>query len=326
MATSYTLRAWQIAIFAACAIESGCAAPAGKGPDRHVIDTLTSDFETVFFADASGLRGGGPFSRLSPRQSRALRAPFDLLLTALQDAALAPLSKRLLDTNRSATVTVGARNFRPPAGLGPVLSEVCYILQFASGGVHLTDLLRLKEVGSMGDKPIWTLTFPFGGNSHLSSIFIIQPDPDNIVIATERNVAQDITLKLGRESKTRPGTRALPGWSTVASSPYWGYRKYRPPGGSNASVSGVVLGQLQIDPSAVALALSVKPEGKTAQLMYVGSRGEDTTPMQLNKEFGFSFQRASSATWQTAIPLSDQEQSLYQMFVVLEMFGFGASI
>lgn len=45
--------------------------------------------------------------------------------------------------------------------------------------------------------------------------------------------------------------------------------------------------------------------------------------MQLN---GFSFQRESSATWQTAIQLSDQEQSLYQMFVVCGMFGFGASI
>jgi hypothetical protein len=106
----------------------GCAAPE-KDTAGRAAAVLFDAFETVFYADASLMATSGSHDRVPP-ESRALLQPFRYFR-----AGLSWLGDQVLTDVLAASdgVMVGAKDFRPPNGLGPVRSTRCFVVMLRSG-------------------------------------------------------------------------------------------------------------------------------------------------------------------------------------------------
>jgi hypothetical protein len=118
---------------------SGSAWAVANSNQPQAASALFSEFETVFYAKADLLSSSGGYKGLSEQSANSLRVPFADLLGAL-DSLGKPISDEML--HDADAVLVGAKDFRPPAGLGAVRSQLCYVLVLRSGNFDLGKVAR----------------------------------------------------------------------------------------------------------------------------------------------------------------------------------------
>jgi hypothetical protein len=130
---------------------SACAAPE-KHADWRAAAVLFDAFETVFYADASLMAASGNQDRVPP-ESRTLLQPFRYFR-----AGLGWLGDQVLTDVLAASdgVMVGAKDFRPPNGLGPVRSTRCFVAILSSGNaLDFKRHFKYTPVAFAAGAPVW---------------------------------------------------------------------------------------------------------------------------------------------------------------------------
>lgn len=120
-------------------------------------ELLIDDFESIGFVEAGLLRGAGEYQGLPRLASAALTSPFAIVRSAFDHPPVSSLREQLFQERGLRDISLGAKNFRPPNGLGAVLSDAVYVLRLANEPLDLSSLRSLRPVGAIGEIPIWTL-------------------------------------------------------------------------------------------------------------------------------------------------------------------------
>ncbi len=83
---------------------------------------------------------------------------------------------------------------------------------------------------------------------------------------------------------------------------------------------------LKIDPKAQAIIFFSDPSAGSGKLLYLTSNVNDATPFKMNS-LGFRFRQADQKTWESTVSLENtREETLFGLFGILTMFGFGQFI
>jgi len=121
---------------------------------------LFNEFETVFFAKADVLISSGAYDHAPKSDIEILRFPFMELLEALK--ALGGNTSQEVVSNSEA-ILVGAKDFRPPAGLGGVHSQRCYIVILRTPSkFNLRQHFHQAPSASVGGSPVWEWSAKLG--------------------------------------------------------------------------------------------------------------------------------------------------------------------
>lgn len=308
-----------IAVIITIGLVLGSAGPTSSQiSSEHPVRVLLNDFESVVFADASLFRSDVTrFGRIPKEILSSLRSPFGILFMAFEDPALSALRGALLHGTDIRTVVVGARNFRAPQGVGPVLADVCYLLQLNKN--PLRNELSLLELADQVDGiAIRRIRLEVKRNAP-SVLFVVQPTKEHLLLATDLEIAKSVVTKLlGKASNIYPPS----GLSIARSSPYWCYRSYQVRTNSDAVAGGMVIGNFRVGPNASALVFHINVGTTTGTLQYLTADEKDRAALKLNG-LGFSFGEIRPKLWESSILLSD-DRVLEQLFGIFMMFGFGA--
>ena len=148
------------------------------------------------------------------------------------DVGYADVVNQSLKTARLIAMVDGSRRFVAPSGLGEMPSEGAMILYFekplgTSGARMMAELEKTAEkVENMGGVKV--ILFRDRLEDDIHSSYVAIPQPDTLVIATNRGYLEEL---LGRR-ETRAGARAmpqdLPEWQWIdTTAPFWALRHYQ---------------------------------------------------------------------------------------------------
>lgn len=332
-----------VLLFWGCAEWGMAATTANRTNDeKRAAGALFGQFETVFYSKPGLLSGSGTYKHLSKQDSGWLRFPFAYLLNGL-DSLGKPTSAEIL-ANAEA-ILVGAKDFRPPKGLGPVHSRRCYVVVLRRGGTFDLNKYFLREhpVAAALAEPVWSWSaelrefgegdpspsqlyaaqvFAAGGVANLPRPFLlVSNDVKELQAMAERLVLREEDDPL----RTLTGVRE---WKRLREHDYWGYRRYCHTG----VVDRVAAGMTDVTPAAEALTFSVDFERRFGVVRLLSSTADDITAEKINTRVlngnGLFplFRPLGARTWQTIIRFTGNEKSLEGMFVMMGLFGLGGYV
>lgn len=292
---------------------------ASSTPDpSRAASVLFQEFETVFYSRTTLLSRSRTPRNLSDQQRSTLGLPFAYLLGAL-DSEAEGLSENVL--SNSTVALVGAKDFRPPTGLGGVNSRFCYILLLRSGSMFDLREFFHQPPESSPEILMWSWSAKLGefgeGDPRPSTLYatqieksyvLLSNDPDEIKTAGKRLTSDTSFQELGR----------IRDWTSLNKHDVWGYRRY-----SHAEISKTTAaGMTDITPTAEALAFFFDSRKETGVLRLFAS--DSTTPDKIAAAARLPQLRpVGSGVWETRIPLLDDEAGAERMTAVMWMFGFG---
>lgn len=287
-----------------------------------IASVLLGNFETVFYARGDMLSDSTATKRLSKGDIEVMRTPFIELREILQSID-GRFSEQVLRSGES--FFVGAKDFRPPAGLGPVYSRRCYVVVLRrESSFSLTNFFRRPPSTEVSGVAVWAWSAKvneFGEDDpRPSTLYAAQLSGSYLLFANSieelRIVADGLTAQ--------ENTHALPiGWSFVDGRIFWGYRKYRHESISEPQAAGTST----IPPTAQVLLLSVDFNTKAATLRLTDPSSDEaamtaiTDPMNLPR-----FARQDQKDWQARVPLAGDQTSLERLASIMALFGFGAYV
>ncbi len=280
--------------------------------ETEVAGILETQFTTVVVAGADLLGGKGPYRNLSASVSNALRLPFAELLAALDSM---PGGGRNEVVKDAVAVVVGAREFRPPSGLGSDQSLNCYVLAL---NPHARVDLRRMLVG-VAQAPTdggfaWTWTaHPTEGHPAPHEFFAIQLAPSYILVTNNVRDAGAVARALA----PHPGSSARSAdgpWRGRSARDIVGVR--RRGSGDGGAVSGVD-----------ALQLFVDTRHHEGVLRLVGKGLDARSAEALSLPVGIRpFGPGKGGALETTFELGTGEEGVERLVGVWALFGFGLSL
>jgi hypothetical protein len=301
---------------------SGCTkSVANSTEQKRATSTLFDQFETVFYAKSDVLSASLGYKGLSKQDTNTVRAPFAYLLGGFD-----PLGKQVsaeILGNADAAL-VGVKDFRPPqgpTGLGDVQSRFCYIIVLRDRNTF--DLSKVADkagVMSPAEASTWKWSVK-GGEGHPGpyTYYAMQVAHSYLLISKDRDDLQAVSAKLSA-SDTPLSLSGIRDWEGLSQHEVWGYRRYR-----HTEMNKDAAGTLQVSPDTEALAFFVNLKQKTAVLRLFSPTA--STAQKMNETSLLSpFKVSDSGVWQTVIPLTGNQKSSDQLFVVMSWFGFGVSV
>jgi len=257
-------------------------------------------------------------------QARTASGPFR--------AALEPIAfhtAQLPVFANSTAILLGAKDYLPPDGLGPVVSTKCYIVVLREGNtVDISKYFDKPPMTSTRGAPTWTWSADleeFGDRkTRLSTLYATQIGRDYIVVSNNLDQLGGVSQRLvsPENHATLSGIRE---WSAVSRHEFWGYRKYRRNRLLDAET--IFTGTRGINSDAEALVLYVDFQQKTGVLRVLGSPTEDTTAKSLNAMWEIPpLKHAGLGDWETKFPLDATGPFPESAFQVLWLFGFGVAV
>lgn len=182
-----TQQLWLVGIFLAISLQAASAS--GQSTKELVIVRVLSErYETVVRSQANSLKRPSIKSDSERARVAIEKLPFDLLLKGLRITSGAR-SDSLVD--KSVAILLGARDFLPPKGLGPVRSRRCYVLVFNSAR-DLDVAHAFKGVPTYLEKghKIWTWSGKVGEfgerDQRASEFFATLVDGSYLLVANNR--------------------------------------------------------------------------------------------------------------------------------------------
>jgi hypothetical protein len=285
---------------------------------------LSRQFETVFYETSQFLSSSAAYDHLSAQETNNLQFPFVYLRGAL-DALKNHASADLLAN--SDAVLVGARDFHPPAGLGAVRSQRCYVAILKDGGgFDFRKYLREGPLFSDVGTPVWNWSASLGefgeGDPKPSSLYATQVGQSFVLVSNDVHELQTLAQQLaspGRNSETSNDIRE---WASVSKHEVWGYRRYRHVGIADPMAAGMA----DVTGSAEELIFFVQPDHKTLVLQLFAE--DQGTAERINA--GMTKARiawsplgpSGTGSWDSTIRLSGDENSAELTFIVVGLFGF----
>lgn len=281
---------------------------------------LFGEFETVFYAKRDLSSRAGAFGQLSEKNAEELRAPFAYFLGAFYWMGKQVPAEIL---SNSAAVLMGAKDFQPPKGLGPVHSQRCYVVVLGKWStLDLRKYFNYGPVASTAGAPVWNWGANLGEfgeeDPRASSLYAAVVANSYLLVSNNLRELQSIADKL--TAPTDDGSQTLSKireWELVSQQELWGYRRYRHTG----IVAGDASGIRDVTPSAEALVFFLDSKKKACVLRLLASDGSTTEKINTWGVFP-PLRLASAGTWETTIPLANDEQTSDRMFYVFGLFGF----
>jgi hypothetical protein len=179
-------------------------------------------------------------------------------------------------------VLVGAKDFLPPAKLGPVRSQSCYVIVLRD---HSTFDIRKytgdKPATSAGGSPAWNWSavlgeFGEGDASRPSSLYIAQIGQSYVLVANSLPELQSLADRLASSGKDSPQVTDLRDWGAVSRHGVWAYRRYRHSG----VVSPMAAGMADVTSTAEAIVFFVNSDTKSGVVRIISS--DNTTAEKIN--------------------------------------------
>jgi len=318
--------AWTRSIFIllACLLCSCDRSAADTNRESRAAAALFGDFETVFYSKPHLLSSSDTYDQLSKLETSNLRFPFSYLQGAL-DALAGQFPTDTLASSEA--VLVGAKDFQPPKGLGPVRSQRCYVVVLGKRGApDLRKTFNYDPVASAAGAPVWNWGAKLGefgeGDLRTSSLYAVVVANSYLLVSNNLAELQSVADKLA--SVTDDSSRTLSGirqWESVSRHEFWGYRRYRHTGVADRMAAGMA----DVTPSAEALIFFLDSNKKSVLRLLAS---DDRTAEKMNAGIskagvGWPPLKASGArAWETAISFSGDEQSAERTFIVVGLFGF----
>jgi hypothetical protein len=301
---------------------SGCRVGASASTHEfRVASILSAEFETVVFARAQLLSQTHVPDGVTRESSDTLLLPFGYLLGALAKLGTQAAPEILA---ASESVLMGAKDFRPPNGLGAVRSTRCYVLNLRPGReIDLRRFIRTNPVALAAGASIlkWEVDLgEFGEDDQrrstlfaatlLSSYLLVCNGLDELRIVAER-----LTPGTGTSDKAE----AVPGWDFVKSHDEWGVRRYR----HGKTAHPMAAGSEDIGPSVDAMMFGVNWEERAVVLRMTGSAAGDDTFERINARNVLPpLKPTLRGTWDSKFQLAGNEKARDQAFVLVGLFGF----
>jgi len=277
---------------------------------------LGDRFETVFYADAGLLTSTGGYKQLSKQTAAGLRMPFADLLAALE--SLGPhASAEVL--SKAEAILVGAKDFRPPAALGDVQSQFCYVVVLAAEDRSILAGTSKSPGVSEQEGSVWRWAAkPTEGRPSPMWYYATQAGGSYLVITNNledlRVAAQ--TLATSKNGTSPPVSVGIREWETISHHELWGYRNYHYSQPDNREAAGLS----QIMPDAQALAFFADPSHRVGVLRLYSAAAD--TAYKINaKHLLPSLEQVSTGLWEANVSLSGG-QTLEQVANVMGLFGF----
>lgn len=288
-----------------------------KSNQPQVASALFSEFETVFYVKADLLVGSSDLKGLAEQSANGLRVPFGDLLGALESLGK-PVPDEII--GNASAVLVGAKDFRPPAQLGAVRSQLCYVVVLSSDSRFDLEKLASKSlvISSAGNSTWkWTVK-PTEGQREGQTFYATQVAHSYLLVSNDANDLATMTLRLvSGQTQTVPKVRD---WDSISQHALWGYRRYQQTTVNDRDADAA--GLTDVSPSAQALVFFLDSENKSGILRLLAT--DDSTAEKINAAAKLPLlKKVSSDVWQTTIGLRANETSSEQMVVTMWLFGFG---
>jgi hypothetical protein len=292
--------------------------------ESKVSSVLFQEFETVMYAKSDLLPGAGAHHGLSDSVDNNLLYPFYYLRAGLRQLSESA-STEILKSGDS--IFLGARDFLPPTGLGPVRSKRCYVVLLDHDRKPDFRKYFSRPVASVAGVTVWSWNAQVGefgeGDPRDSTFFEMQVNDSYVLIANDlpeiRTVAESLTRTVDAEAP-----RGLRDWEFVRHHEVWAYRAYRFGGVRDVSAAGL----RDITEAAEALAFWIDPDRRSGSLRLYTSPGDSTAAMRLNAKMRKPgallppLEPAGRDEWEAPISLADGKRSFEELFEVRGLFGF----
>ncbi|QEE27999.1 hypothetical protein FTW19_08320 [Terriglobus albidus] len=277
---------------------------------------LLSQFDSVFYVKASLLGDSGDYKGLPGGISGTLRIPYGDLLGGLNVLGQQTSVEIFNDAD---AVLVGAKDFRPPAGLGGVQSQFCYVVLLRKRSVLDLGTLAKKPgpISSAGGATWKWLAKPTEGRHEPQAFYATQIAHSYLLISNDMGSLQSMAGRLSSANHSAPTLPEVSDWERLSQHDVWGYRHYQQVDIKYRDAAGMT----DVTPAAQALSFFVDPEKKVGVLRLFAS--DDSTAKKLNSAAKLpSLRPGNQGVWEVNIPL-DSEASSEQMLATMWLYGFG---
>jgi hypothetical protein len=301
----------------------GCSRRMGVTSNgARAASVLFAEFETVFYSKADLVDGSGAYRQLSKQDADTLRVPFADFVGGLDSLRNSAPSDIL---SNGEAVLVGAKDFRPPAGLGSVQSNFCYVVVLrGQGGPDLHKYFSGSPAGSASGNPIWQWSAPpQEGHPAPYTFYIAQASSSYIIMSNDLRDVQDTASQLISSEKSTPTLAGIRDWVLLRSHNYWGYRHYRHTEDASEAVAS---GASDVTPSAQDLIFFADPKQRTGTLRLLAA--DATAAQKLNESMAKAraalppLKPSGIGAWEAAISFTADQQTTDRMFDVMGLFGF----
>jgi hypothetical protein len=293
---------------------------------------LFEQFESVFFSDSRVLLDTGKFDALSPNEVNALRRPYTYLLGSVsmlgQEA-----TEQMLESSEA--VLVGAKDFRPPKGLGPVRSQRCYVVVLRKQRLLLPFMRRKPfalhnyiqkgPVAFHSGTSIWSWSVELGefgeGDPRPSTIYGAQLGDSYLILSNSLQILQTLAENLLSVSNAARAVNEMRDWPSFSQHQVWGYRRY-----AHAEIHDkAAAGLLDVTTGAQALIFFADIMNKRAVIRLHCDVADEGTPAKINARAILPRLKSGEGPfWTTAFPLNGNEEVQERILFVMGLFGFGA--
>ncbi|HEY6181807.1 MAG TPA: hypothetical protein VIW67_06140 [Terriglobales bacterium] len=295
---------------------------ADSNSESTAASILFDRFETVFHASREIVSSSGAYKGLSPLESSTFRYPFRLLLGAL-DSLGKQAGNAILENGEG--VLVGAKDFRAPVGLGPVASQLCYVVILKNGtSFEPRTYFKDSPADTAGDSQIWHWSAnlnEFGRDEERpSSLYAAKVGQSYFLVSNNLTELKEIALRLSAPTGPLPILSKLPEWESARQHQFWGYRRYHHTGTANP----VAAGTQEVTPGAEALIFFVDFDKKLGVVHLINSLADEGTAAKMNARAVLPrFEPRASGIWESVTKFSGDEDSFERMVAVMYFFGFG---
>jgi len=304
----------------------GRGVTADANRQSHVAGVLFAQFETVYSSKASLLASSNGYGGLSAQDADTLALPFGYLLAALNSLGNQSSADMLANSD---VVLVGAKDFLPPAGLGPVRSKRCYVVVLRNQSrFDLHKYFQGAPTASSVGMPLWSWSAKLGefgeNDPKPSSLHATQVGQSYVLVSNDLQELQSLAEHLASSSADFQSPSGVRDWTSVTQHEVWGYRRYR----HNDVVDPMAAGMADVTPGAEALTFYFDSKRKAGVLgLLLKSPADERTVARMNSRAVLPPLKPSGVgAWQTTFPLTGDEDSFEHLANVAGLFGFATYV
>lgn len=250
-----------------------------------------------------------------------LRVPFLELMEGLK--VLGPDFDLHLEQN-STGFLLGAEEFSPPNGLGPVTSRRSYVIELKPNGLRtVTQDFAAAAIVTINGAQVWTWTTPpLDGASKPTTFYAKRIGGGCLLIANDQqeflNTAGSLSRVLGNDLKSTASMTANP----YRSYGFWAHRSIRR---SAPAPDAIGFNDLGTDVSELTFYAGLIDRKGYVEAEVPSGDVKSISTLLPASQSGL-FKSVGARTWRAIFPLSKDEKSSDTVVYVLFHLGFGANL
>lgn len=300
----------------------GQTGQAQANEEERAASVLFEQYETVASTRGDLFTSLSSYNQMKDVDSVAvLGLPFVDFMGALK--ALGPSAAADLEMKYS-VILVGAKDFRPPQGIGAFVSTKCYIGILKDGPQpNVEPDFHHASLETMDGRRVWTWSIPPAeGASQPGKFYAAQIAGSYLLMANDPQGFQAAAEALTSSQPSKPIQLRVPGWDTFSRYGYWADRPLRQDRVVKSSDAGI-----DVLRDVIAITFFADLGKRESFVRVVSSDKSMKTMPKLFPEFALMQLRSGDAgTWQAELHLSKEQVANDATFQVFSYLGFGGII